>query len=64
VDEDDEILSAEILFSDQEIIAEYQARCEEAARTHALTPTDLANAAKDLCRLLDRNANAAITHDE
>jgi hypothetical protein len=32
--EDEEILSAELVFSTPEIIAEFFERCEESARTH------------------------------
>jgi len=51
--EEDEILSAEVVCSREDIIAEFYGRCEEAAETH--DRTKLSEATKDLCRMLDRD---------
>jgi hypothetical protein len=37
---EDDILSAEFVFSTQDILAEYQRLCEEAAETHSLDVAD------------------------
>jgi hypothetical protein len=54
MNDNDDILSAEFLLSPQETYEEYQAYCEEAARTHTLDPEALAQAAKELCQMLKR----------
>ena len=51
--DEDEILSADTVFSTQEILAEYQRVCEEAAETHSLDAVK--KLAADVCRVLDRN---------
>jgi hypothetical protein len=49
--DEDELLSAKFVLSPGDIIAEYQELSEEAARTHALSPSDLGEAAKDVCQI-------------
>jgi hypothetical protein len=51
-DEDDEILSTDIVFSTQEIIDEFYRQCEAAAEAHQTLSSE---AARDLCRPLDRD---------
>jgi hypothetical protein len=53
--DDDEILSADLLLTPEEIYAEFQERCEEAAESPghpAIQTYDLQRAAKALVRVL------------
>jgi hypothetical protein len=52
IPEDQEILSAELVYSDAEVLAEFQERCEEAAETRSNSPRDLQQAAKAVVRVL------------
>jgi len=54
VSDDQEILSAELLFSQSEVLAEFQQRCEEAAERPGRTSDKLQAATAALCRMLDR----------
>jgi hypothetical protein len=49
---DPDILSAEYLYSTEEILDEFQRRCEEAAETHSIER--VTEIAPDVCRVLDR----------
>jgi len=51
--DEDKILSAEVVFSIEEIFAEYMPLCEEATETHSLDIVK--QLAPDLCRALDRD---------
>jgi hypothetical protein len=51
--DDEEILSAELIYSDDEILAEFQERCEDAAESPS-NLHDLQQAAKALVRVLSR----------
>jgi hypothetical protein len=50
---DEDVLSAELLYSDAEVLAEFQAQCEAAAESPS-NLHDLEQAAKALVRVLSR----------
>jgi hypothetical protein len=52
--EDQEVLSADVLYSDDEVFAEFRQRCEEAAETRSNSRHDLEQAAKVLISVLSR----------
>ena len=54
--DDDEVLSADLLLTPEEIYAEFRERCEEAANNFKLTTRELEAAVKVLCRTLERSA--------
>ena len=51
-DEDEDILSADLIYSDDEILAEFQERCEEAAGMPGNSSPDLQRTAKALISVL------------
>ena len=55
--EDEEILSADLVYSDDEVLADFQEQCKAAAETPHLTH-DLQPVAKTLIRVLSRRDNS------
>jgi hypothetical protein len=56
-EDDEDILSAELVYSDAEVLAEFQEQCEAAAET-PLSTHDLQPAAKALISVLSRRDNS------
>lgn len=52
---DEDILSSEVVYSDEEIYAEFQDRCQEARLDGGELPAELKEAANALARMLNRN---------
>jgi ligand-binding SRPBCC domain-containing protein len=55
MDEDD-VLSAELVLSPHEVVAEFHERCEEAATKPGVVVRELKEAVVAFCRMLDRGA--------
>ena len=56
--EDDETLSSELIYSEQEIMAEFQESCEEAGEALGQSTDRIKLAAKAFCRMLERKLHA------
>ena len=52
---DDDVLSSEYVYSDEEIYAEFQERCEVIRLNAGKFPAGLKEATRALARMLDRN---------
>ena len=51
----DEVLLAELVYSDTDILDRYRELCAEAAETPGRPVDELREVAADVCRVLDRN---------
>jgi hypothetical protein len=59
VKSEDAILTATIIYSEEEVLAEFQESCEAEAETPGGHTEQLKRAAEDLCQMLNRQNRAA-----